>query len=203
MDLDFPSCSAPWRARRRDQAAGRCNREGGSEPGGSSSLHPRRTPAWGAYRAGAGITGALLGRGDVEPHAAAGAAAYFQQLFQTIATDRAGIQGLRRGLDFPEVARRFRMIADDSESMVVRYGPEEERRRTGRLLDALRAHAGARRVLRDLQPYIVSVHRRDAGAGAGEHKSPRWRRGWSGWASRPGARAGRRGPRAESLIVWQ
>ncbi len=170
VDLDFPlvlRALAPLDA--MIQAAGRCNREGRLQAGRVIVFAPQEghLPA-GAYRAGAGITGALLSRSDVDLYAAAAPAAYYEQLFETIATDREGIQALRRGLDFPEVARRFRMIDDDSESVVVRYGPEEERSETGRLLDALRGHPrDARRILRALQPYVVSVRRRDA---------ERWRR---------------------------
>ncbi|MGN6811499.1 MAG: CRISPR-associated helicase/endonuclease Cas3, partial [Thermomicrobiales bacterium] len=66
------------------------------------------------------------------------------------------IQGFRRSLDYPEVAQQYRLIEDDTVSVVVRYQPEEKR--INRLLEALlRYPERSRGLLRRLQPYIVGV----------------------------------------------
>lgn len=118
-----------------------------------------------AYRVGAQKTESLLGAGPLDPDDPGQARAYFQRWLSALGdhgVDREGIQEFRRHLDYPEVARRFRMI-DDTESVVTKYGEHEERREVRRLLDDLRAKRGdGRRVMRRLQPYVVAVRRRQA-----------------------------------------
>jgi len=165
VDLDFPVVfRALGPLDSIIQAAGRCNREGRLDTGRVVVFKPAEgSLPGGAYRAATGITGALLGGGDVDPNAADAAHTYFARLFHTIDTDREGIQALRARLDFPEVAARFRMIDDDTMSVVVPYGSVTERRRVEGLLDALRGPAPDSRIIwRSLQPYIVNIRRREA-----------------------------------------
>lgn len=166
VDIDFPlvmRALGPLDA--VIQAAGRCNREGTLSTGKVIVFRPADggSPP-GAYRTGIGITGALLGRGFADPHDPALASEYFKQLFQSIDTDREGIQAMRRALNYPEVARRFRMIDDDTEPVAITaYGTDEERRQVRRLLQRLRGGAPeSRALLRALQPYVVSLRRREA-----------------------------------------
>jgi CRISPR-associated endonuclease/helicase Cas3 len=166
VDLDFPfvmRALGPLDA--VIQAAGRCNREGTLDAGKVVVFRPTDggSPA-GAYRTGIGITGALLGRGSADPHDPALANEYFRQLFQSIDTDREGIQVMRSALNYPEVARRFRMIDDDTEPVAITsYGTDEERRQVRRLLERLRGGTPESRALhRALQPYLVSLRRREA-----------------------------------------
>lgn len=166
VDLDFPlvmRAVGPLDA--VIQAAGRCNREGTVDAGKVVVFQPAEggSPP-GAYRTGIGITGALLGRGSIDPDDPALANEYFKGLFQSIDTDREMIQAMRGALDYPGVARRFRMVDDDTEPVVITaYGTDEERRDVRHVLDRLRDGAPeSRLLLRALQPYLVSLRRREA-----------------------------------------
>lgn len=165
VDLDFPfALRALGPLDAIIQTAGRCNREGRAERGRVVIVRPiEGALPPGSYTTATGVTRALLGRGPIDTDDPATARAYFQQVFQSVPTDRDGIQNLRASLDYPEVARRFRMIDEDTESVVVPYGSADERRRQADLIDQLRTGApDARRVLRRLQPYLVAVRAREA-----------------------------------------
>ena len=123
---------------------------------------------FGAYKAGAGFTEVLrtqarLDGRDLDPDDPDVARAYFQRLFQAIDIDREGIQALRTALNYPEVARNFRMIDDDTVSVVVPYGTPKAKQGVQSDLQALRDKSrSARLLLRRLQPYTVSIRRREA-----------------------------------------
>ncbi len=118
----------------------------------------------GAYRTGAGITGSLLGSGDIDPDDPAVSRRYFQQLFQSVDTDAREIQKMRQTFDYPKVAQYFRMIDEDTESVAITcYGSDDEQRKVRWLLEQLRnGSPNARVLLRRLQPYLVSVRTREA-----------------------------------------
>jgi len=112
----------------------------------------------GTYRTATDITAALLGGGSLDPDNPAMPRQYFQRLFETVETDREQIQKLRGALNYLEVAKRFRMIDEDTESLAVHYDAE-----VSELLERLRRGApDARELLRRLQPYLVSIRRRQA-----------------------------------------
>nr|MDA8216274.1 hypothetical protein [Dehalococcoidales bacterium] len=116
----------------------------------------------GTYTVACGLSAALLGAG-VEPDDPTTAKVYFKRLFETVDTDAHGVQDLRRSFAYPEVARRFRMIEDDTESVVVPYGPADAQQATRTLVDRLRAgNPEARTLVRRLQPYLVSLRKRQA-----------------------------------------
>ncbi len=63
-------------------------------------------------------------------------------------------------MDYAEVAKRFRMIADDTEDVVVTYGTVAAQQMVRQAVDLL--HAGTTRgrvLLRRIQPYLVSIPR--------------------------------------------
>ncbi len=166
VDLDFPVVvRALGPLDGIIQAAGRCNREGQLAEGRVVVFRPRDggIPA-GAYRTAVGVTGSLLGGGSLDPDDPQVSGTYFGRLFAAVNTDREGIQKLRASFDYPEVSRRFRMIDDDTESVaIIGYGTAEERTRVRDLLDCLSGHSQeARLLLRRLQPYLVTVRRREA-----------------------------------------
>lgn len=151
------------------QAAGRCNREGRLSRGQVIVFRPAGGGMpFGAYKAGAGFTEVLrtqarLDGRDLDPDDPDVARAYFQRLFQAIDIDREGIQALRTALNYPEVARNFRMIDDDTVSVVVPYGTPKAKQGVQSDLQALRDKSrSARLLLRRLQPYTVSIRRREA-----------------------------------------
>lgn len=164
VDLDFPlvlRALGPLDA--VIQAAGRCNREGRLERGEVVVFRGQgeNTPP-GVYRAASNLTLSLLSA-EPDPDDPEIARAFFRRLYATVETDRDAIQSLRARLEYPEVARRFRMIDDETESVIVRYGTRDERQLVESMVDCLRAGAAATRVLlRRLQPYLVSVHVKQA-----------------------------------------
>jgi CRISPR-associated endonuclease/helicase Cas3 len=172
VDLDFP---VVWRSfgplDSIIQAAGRCNREGKLGHGRVVVFQPEGggMPA-GAYRTGADLTNAQLGKGEPKPDDPDWLYSYFRDLYGTLDTDREQIQDLRVRLDYPEVAHRFKMIDDDMVSVVVPYSSkegqrdrEEDKAGRDRLLDELRSDkANTRIIMRKLQPYVVSLRRNQA-----------------------------------------
>jgi len=121
----------------------------------------------GAYATGAGVTASLLGKGDLDPDDPARASEYFRLLFGALGQqglDRSKIQELREGLNYPRVRQEFRMIDDDTESVVITtYGSPADRRIVRQTLDRLAAGTPDGRFLRRrLQPYLVSVRSREA-----------------------------------------
>ncbi len=148
------------------QTAGRCNRAGrlGREGGrvvvfrsDEGGLPP------GAYTLATGTTAQWLEAGETpdtsDPETMR---RYFRTLYNKTESDAEGITALRGALNFPEAARRYQLIDDDTLSVVV-AGWEEERASVEELLDSL-ARSPTRRAFRALAPYSVNLYRRDADA---------------------------------------
>jgi CRISPR-associated endonuclease/helicase Cas3 len=167
VDLDFPLVlRALGPLDSIIQAAGRCNREGQLARGRiivfqseGGSMPP------GPYRMGADVTRALLTQSQ-DPDDPDMTRAYFRQFLETLntGTDRERIQELRRCFNYPEVARKFRMIDDLTESVVITvYGSAQEKALVKHFLAQLRdGSPDARVLLRELQPYLVSLRTRQA-----------------------------------------
>ncbi|MDE2823349.1 MAG: CRISPR-associated helicase Cas3' [Chloroflexota bacterium] len=164
VDLDFPyvmRAMGPLDA--VIQAAGRCNREGKLERGRMLVFRPEGdgTPP-GLYRTATDVALSMLS-GGASLEDAGTALEYFRRLYGTVSTDAARIQERREHFDYPETAQRFRMIEDETESVVIAdYGTEQEQRRVDCDIRALRDGEGSRYHLRRLQPYVVAVYRSKA-----------------------------------------
>ena len=160
VDLDFPFVMrAMGPLDSIIQAAGRCNREGNLERGRVVVFQPEGagTPP-GTYRTASGVARAVLG-GTPDMDDPAVAWEYFRRLYDTVSTDGGQIQERRMHFDFPETARRFRMIEEDTESVMIEdYGTADERQRVRSDISRLRGGTGNRYVLRRLQPYTVSLY---------------------------------------------
>jgi CRISPR-associated endonuclease/helicase Cas3 len=169
VDLDFPVVAralAPPEA--LIQAAGRCNRDGrGEQPGRVLVFRPAdgRLPQ-GAYRIATHLGQAFFGPGRADPEDPEALRRYFGELYRALGrggTDREGIQGRRRALDYPEVARRFRMIDEDTVPLVVHWGERPQREEADRALRQLTQGQGPMRdALRIIQPFTVTVRRHEA-----------------------------------------
>lgn len=142
------------------QAIGRCNREmrQGTRGGKAFFFLAETPPPPGLPRHGLEATAALLrGHGGaLDLTAPALQQEYFRILYAGLDLDARKVQPARRGLDFEEVARRFKMIEDGyTRPLVVPYGKALER------LDELRrARFPDRRLLRSLQAFTVNVPQR-------------------------------------------
>ena len=144
------------------QAAGRCNREGQRTLGRVVVFKPpdEASPP-GLYRSGRDVARVVREAPDFDPNDPEVVTRYFKWLFDTaVDPDQHDIQRLRHSLDFPSVAKNFRMIADDACDVIVDY-PDCDTPRIDRLVEELRNRKRpAREVLRDLQPHMVSLYRR-------------------------------------------
>jgi CRISPR-associated endonuclease/helicase Cas3 len=161
VDLDFP---AVYRAMgpldRIVQAAGRCNREDKRHPEKGKVVifdFPDNAPPPGAYKIGTDDAKTLLGRNEPKRlHDPAIYAEYFQMLFRDVCLDKKGIQPYRRDLDFPIVAKKYKLIEDTLPVVIPTYGNHEGERR---LQEHIRKPS--RDTWRALMPFVVNLGYRD------------------------------------------
>ncbi|MBY6277443.1 MAG: CRISPR-associated helicase/endonuclease Cas3 [Symbiobacterium thermophilum] len=164
VDLDFPEV---WRAvgplDRIVQAAGRCNREGARHFGRLVIFEPAEggSPS-GPYKVGIEKARQILEHYPPDAlHSPDIFREYFAELYSTVNLDAKNIQQLREDLNYPEVASRYRLIAEDTVPVVVDYKDGFRR-----LDDWLRRPT--LEAWRALQPYVVSIYRREV------HQNTEW-----------------------------
>lgn len=161
VDVDFPlvlRAIGPFD--RIIQAAGRCNREGRLPMGRVVIFFPQEgSVPMGAYRTALEEAKLLLRSGPVDFDDPSVCERYFLRLYQGVDTDGQAIQRDREERHYPEVARKFRMIAEETVPVLVPYAEERDR------FEALAASAQDGRLTRafwrQAQPLIVSLYRRD------------------------------------------
>jgi CRISPR-associated endonuclease/helicase Cas3 len=159
VDLDFPVVyRAAGPLDRIVQAAGRCNREGRrTEKGQVIVFRPQdgKLPP-GEYRKAFEETDILLRREDLNWDDPAIFDAYFRRLYQGLNLDTHEVQNCRESRNFPEVAKRFKLIPDDTTAVMVNYrGLASER------IQRIQRYGLRSGDLRALQPYLVNLHDRE------------------------------------------
>lgn len=160
VDVDFPLVMRDLGPLDRIvQVAGRCNREGRMDGLGTCvvfELEGGSAPR-GAYRTGLDLTRTTL-REVVEgldrPDTIA---SYFRDLYSYTDTDAAKIQDQRERLNFETVSRNFKMIKDDTISLVVEnYKPRECPQAVSDLMATYR-QGSPRDWFRAVRQYTVSL----------------------------------------------
>lgn len=155
VDLDFPvvyRASGPLD--RIVQAAGRCNREGRrAEKGQVIIFRPQegKVPN-GEYRKAFEETLILLNRETLDWDDPSMFETYFRRLYQGLDTDAKKVQSVRKDLDFPKVAARFKLIPDDTTPVVINYDD-----RAHDLIHRIRRYGLRASDLKALQPYLLSL----------------------------------------------
>ena len=169
VDIDFP---VVYRALAGldsiAQAAGRCNREGRLEGKGRVVVFvPPEPPPVGHLRKGAQACISTLHGQHADPLARALFATYFRQFYSTVDLDSKRIVPMLKvepktlGVQFRAAADAFRLIDDqDSATVVVRYAEHHDE--IEKLLGMLAAEGPTRWLMRKLQRYTVSIHKRMA-----------------------------------------
>ena len=159
VDLDFPSVyRALGPLDRIVQTAGRCNREGDLDKGQVVIFEPSegRMPR-GPYFAGFQKAKVMLDKNDAstlsEPQIFT---EYFKRLYGDLDLDESRIQAHREALDYPKVAKLYRLISDITLPVVVRHGDYKKH------LNDWKYHP-SRTAWRQLQPFIVNVFEYEAG----------------------------------------
>ncbi len=165
VDIDFP---VVFRALAGidsiSQTAGRCNREGRDNGGRLIVFRAPTEPPAGILRLGKGITESLLNSseadgvlrcvdGSLDLTSPAIYDTYFRLFYSGVQLDGAGVQNARASLDFPEVAKRFRMIDSATYPLVVPYKDAYNK------LEIVREKfKPSQDDFRSLQPFIVQIY---------------------------------------------
>lgn len=174
VDVDFP---VVYRALAgldsMAQAAGRCNREGRLDGKGKVVVFvpPKPAPP-GLLRQGENASRAVLNEAPDAPFTRANFAAYFERIYHGCQLDKNNICGLlavdggELAVSFRSAAEKFKLINDeDNLPIVVRYrGEDGACSEIDRWLALLRRDGPQRWLMRKLQRYTVSLHRRQAQA---------------------------------------
>ena len=164
VDIDFPVVMrAVGPLDRIVQAAGRCNREGKLDSGKVIVFEPEEgSQPPGTYRTATDQARSLLKEGKLDPNDPAIFQRYFGLLYGCIDTDRHGIEQLRRHFNYPEVAKEYRFIRDETVSVVVAtWHPDEIESILARIRKCVAEGASpTREDFRALQPYMVNLYHR-------------------------------------------
>ncbi|MEN9226131.1 MAG: CRISPR-associated helicase Cas3' [Thermostichus sp. HHBFW_bins_43] len=154
VDVDFP---VVYRALgpldRIVQAAGRCNREGKQPDLGRVVIFEPQAGGMprGEYASAVAATQQLLQHHPLNLSDSELFQDYFQRLYQTVELDKHNIQTLRKAMDYPEVAKRLRLIPEGSQPVVVNYEGCEE------IVQRIRRRGLFSSDHRALQPYLVNL----------------------------------------------
>lgn len=160
VDLDFPVVMRDLGPLDRIvQAAGRCNREGKLPGRGRCVIFEleRASAPRGGYLTGQHLTRTSIREAIDRLDQPDAIAEYFRDLYALTDTDAKRIQQKREDLRFETVARDFRMIPDDTTTMLVaEYEPKKDPDAVRRLLADYR-YQSPLGWMRAVRPYCVAV----------------------------------------------
>ena len=161
VDLNFPCVMRAFGPLDRIvQAAGRCNREGKMDGFGEVIVfQPEggRSPS-GIYATAMAEARRILSQNDVDLDDPDVFNKYFTALWQNCNLDAREICELRKRLDYPEVAARFRMIDEDTVSVLTDYGRDTI---SSLIKNVKYRGCVSRDDWRKMQPFSVSIYRND------------------------------------------
>lgn len=162
VDLDFPLVvrqAAP--AASLIQAAGRANREGRARRGRVVVVESPELASLQAYATGLQLTQSLFMADPARLDDPDAVAEYYRQLYALTSVDTMAksIQTLRSQLAMEQVAKAFRMIDDDTLSVVIDWEGRVHQELLSRLSSRMREGRDVvpMPVLRSVQPYSVSL----------------------------------------------
>ncbi len=159
VDVDFPVVYRVMGPLDRIvQVVGRCNREGKLERGECVvfELADGRQPT-GSYCTGTGLARTLMRDRSESVDMPEAISEYFQDLYRHTVLDPKEIQVQRAALNFKTTAQKYRMIEDDTESLVVQEYDAE----TIRGLLERAVHEPGHEAIRRLVPYVVSIRQNE------------------------------------------
>jgi CRISPR-associated endonuclease/helicase Cas3 len=168
VDIDFPVVYRAWApADSLQQAAGRANRNARLAEGRVVIFNPSDggQPADSSYNAALAATRSYFGPGRADPDCLEELDRYYPERYALQNLERSGmgadIEKLRRELDFPQIAEKFRLIEDHTVAVAVPY-PADDKLRLAGLIGRLRsadprAAGDARHLLRELRPFLATI----------------------------------------------
>jgi CRISPR-associated endonuclease/helicase Cas3 len=153
VDIDFPVVLRAFAGLETlAQAAGRCNREYAPDPGRFIVFRAPTQPPAGSLRAGLNVALGFYQDGRIDLHDPDIFPLYTKEVLQARECDESQVLTSERGQDFPESARRFKMIDQSGATVIVPYGEGWERAK------ALRQIGPSREGLRGIQRYTVTLY---------------------------------------------
>lgn len=174
VDVDFP---VVYRALAGldsiAQAAGRCNREGRLKQGEVVVFVPPQPAPPGLLRKGEDACRSMLHAHTGKPLERVLFARYFEKLYHACDLDKnqigvhlkmlGNLDGRVLDVNFRTAAEKFKLIQDeDGAPVIARYrGLDGNDDKVDELLNTLRKHGPERWLMRKLQRYTVTVHRRE------------------------------------------
>jgi CRISPR-associated endonuclease/helicase Cas3 len=156
VDIDFPVVFRAFAGLETlAQAAGRCNREYASVPGRFIVFRAPTQPPAGSLRAGLNVALGFYQDGRIDLHDPEIFPLYTREVLQTQESDESQVLTSERSQDFPESARRFKMIDQSGATVIVPYDEGWE------CAKALRQIGPWRDGLRGIQRYTVTLYEQE------------------------------------------
>jgi CRISPR-associated endonuclease/helicase Cas3 len=154
VDIDFPVVMRAFAGLETlAQAAGRCNREYGPQPGRFIVFRATTEPPSGTLRLGLSAAEQFYREGRFDLNDPAIFPAYTERVLQSCESDPQGVLTSEKNLDFEASAKNFRMIDNAGVSVIVPYADGWER------VQRVRQAGPSVGAMRELQRYSITVYK--------------------------------------------